>query len=88
MDLVREYASCNSETAFAKLVHRHINFVYSVALRFIGNYEDAQDAIQAVFIILAQKAPRLIHEPSSPAGCMIPPGSARSLRLLRKDPHG
>ena len=56
MDLVREFARNNSETAFAELVRRHINLVYSVAMRFSGNPGDAQDVTQAVFIILARKA--------------------------------
>jgi RNA polymerase sigma factor (sigma-70 family) len=56
MDLVREFAGQNSETAFAELVRRHISLVFSVALRFTGNPGDAEDVTQAVFIILARKA--------------------------------
>lgn len=55
MDLMREYAEGNSETAFAELVQRHINLVYSAALRYTGNAADAQDVTQAVFIILTKK---------------------------------
>jgi uncharacterized protein (TIGR03435 family) len=59
MDLVRAFARDHSETAFAELVQRHLNLVYSVALRFTGQAGDAQDIAQAVFIILARKAPGL-----------------------------
>jgi len=59
IELLRDYARRDSETAFAELVRRHINLVYSVALRYVGCVEDAQDVTQAVFIVLARKSVRL-----------------------------
>jgi len=59
MDLVREYATANSEPAFETLVRRHVSLVYSVALRQVGNPAQAEEITQAVFLILARKAARL-----------------------------
>jgi len=58
-ELLAEFARTESETAFATLVARYVNLVYSTALRFTGNPHHAEEITQAVFIILARKAGKL-----------------------------
>lgn len=59
MQLLQDYASGKSEEAFATLVSRHINLVYSAALRRVGNPHQAEEITQTVFVTLATKATRL-----------------------------
>lgn len=56
MQLLQEYASGRSEEAFSALVSKHINLVFSAALRSVNNPALAEEITQAVFVTLARKA--------------------------------
>jgi len=54
--LLQAYLRNRSEAAFAELVRRHLDWVYSVALRHVGDPQLAEDVVQSVFVLLARKA--------------------------------
>ncbi len=58
-ELLREYVHCGSEEAFRLLVELHAGLVHGAALRVVRNDSVAEEVTQAVFIILARKAPSL-----------------------------
>src|SRR5437870_3576901 len=56
-DLLKAYAETGSEDAFAELVRRYLDLVFSAALRQVsGDQHLAQDVVQCVFNDLARKA--------------------------------
>jgi RNA polymerase sigma factor (sigma-70 family) len=57
--LLREYAENFSEGAFTELAQRHVDFVYSAALRMVRDPHLAQDVTQGVFAALAKNASAL-----------------------------
>ena len=54
--LIQKYVQEGVQAAFGDLVRRHTNLVYCTCLREIGDPALAEDATQAVFLILAQKS--------------------------------
>ena len=62
--LLRRYAHTRDEAAFAALVHRHVDFVHSVAGRCVqGDADLARDVSQQVFLALARRAAALVGHP-------------------------
>lgn len=62
-ELLRAYADSRSEPAFAELARRHVDLVFSAALRMVRNAAQAEDVTQSVFLALAQNASQLASHP-------------------------
>jgi RNA polymerase sigma factor (sigma-70 family) len=62
-ELLSDYAERGSEAAFAELVRRHVDLVYSAAFRMVRNRHLAQEVSQCVFLALSRDARRLMNRP-------------------------
>ncbi|MCX6927407.1 MAG: sigma-70 family RNA polymerase sigma factor, partial [Verrucomicrobia bacterium] len=86
--LLQAYAKNRSEEAFAELVKLHLDWVFSVALRHVGDRQQAEDVVQSVFVLLARKA-RDLGPGTSMGGWLfrttrLVAGHARRAELRRK----
>jgi RNA polymerase sigma factor (sigma-70 family) len=84
LKLLREYSRSHSEPAFATLVSRHVNLVYSVAMRQVRDPHLSGEITQAVFIILARKADKLSQHTVLP-GWLCRTARYVSARALRTE---
>jgi RNA polymerase sigma factor (sigma-70 family) len=55
-ELLRRFIDLHDETAFRAIVWRHGGMVYRMCLRVLQREQDAEDAFQATFMVLAQRA--------------------------------
>jgi uncharacterized protein (TIGR03066 family) len=62
--LLSRFVAARDEEAFADLVRRHGPMVLGVCRRVLRHQQDAEDALQATFIILARKASSVVKRAS------------------------
>jgi RNA polymerase sigma factor (sigma-70 family) len=59
LDLLEQFVRNHSQDAFTELVNRHVNLVYSAALRQVRSVQFAEEIAQSVFADLAHSAGKL-----------------------------
>ncbi len=62
--LLRRYVRHGSQAAFAALVRRYGGLVHAACLREVDDPQLAEDVTQVVFLLLARRAPSLLHADS------------------------
>ena len=78
-DLLRDYDTTHNDAAFTELVRRFAPMVWGVCRRTVGHHQLAEDAFQAVFLVLIRKS-NAIRPPSALGGWLHTVAFHTSLR--------
>ena len=83
-ELLQRYLQEDSQEAFAAVVARYLNLVYSAALRQVRSPQLAEEAAQSVFVDLSRQARQL--KPEVPLAAWLYVVTRRaSLKILRRE---
>src|SRR5438094_10147652 len=63
-EALQRFAAQQDESAFAALMQRHGPLVFNVCRNFLRHEQDAEDAFQATFLVLARQAGSIRNERS------------------------
>ena len=80
--LLAAFVAARDGAAFAALVERFGRMVFTVCRRTTGHHQDAEDAFQAVFVVLARKAAAVV--PREAVGGWLYGVAVRTAREARK----
>lgn len=81
--LLRRYVETGSEDAFTQIVLRHSRWIHGICRRALHDPHLAEDATQAVFLLLSRKAPGF--SPETPLGPWLYQSCRFVLQDLRKN---
>ncbi|MGB7769121.1 MAG: sigma-70 family RNA polymerase sigma factor [Verrucomicrobiia bacterium] len=72
LDLLNQFARENSQAAFSEIVRRHLDLVYSAALRQVHSSQLAEDIAQSVFTDLARNVGKMGSTGVPPVSSLTP----------------
>src|SRR5262245_26211151 len=84
LELLSQYTRDQSRQALEELIRRHAPWVHAVATRRVGDPHLAQDVMQAVFLVLATKPPKITSESGLP-GWLFGVACNASNQALRRE---
>src|ERR1700735_4344186 len=84
MKLLEDYVARETHAAFETLLTRHVNLVYSTALRMVRDPSLASEVTQTTFIILAKKA-RLLGSGTVLSGWLYRTTQYAAARAMRTE---